>query len=158
GNMRVRIVLSSTLAANLLLMWLLWAIPAGAQTAATGAVLGTVTDPGGAVAPGVSVELINSATNETRSTETNSSGPYVFPNVTPSTYNLKFTKPGFATAAISNIKVDVNKTLTYDMKLEISRGTEVVEVSATVQAELQTTDAQVGNDVSSAEIMNLPTL
>src|SRR5262249_47986867 len=101
GNMRVRIVLSSTLAANLLLMWLLWAIPAGAQTAATGAVLGTVTDPGGAVTPGVLVELTNTATNESRSTQTNSSGEYVFPNVNPGTYNLKFTKSGFATGAIS---------------------------------------------------------
>ena len=98
----------------LLLVALSFARPAWCQTAATGAVLGTVTDPGGAVAPGVHVELISSATNESRSTETNSSGQYVFPNVNPGAYNLKFTKAGFATGAISNISVDVNKTLTYD--------------------------------------------
>lgn len=141
-----------------MLVALFFARPAWCQTAATGAVLGTVTDPGGAVAPGVHVELISSATNESRSTETNSSGQYVFPNVNPGTYNLKFTKPGFATGAISNITVDVNKTLTYDLKLEISGGKEIVEVSATAQAELQTTDAQVGNEVSGADMMNLPTL
>lgn len=132
--------------------------PAWAQTAATGAVLGTITDPGGAVAPGVNVELTNIATNETRTTETNSYGQYVLPNVNPGIYTLKFSKAGFATGAISNIKVDVNKTLTYDLKLEISSGKTVVEVSASIQAELQTTDATVGNDVSSSEIMNLPTL
>ena len=134
------------------------ASPSWGQTSATGAVLGTVTDPAGAVAPGVTVEIMNAATNEVRSTETNSAGQYVFPNVTPGTYNLKFTKTGFATGTIPNIKVDVNKTLGFDMKLEIRKGAEIVEVSATAQAQLQTTDAQVGNDVSSAEIMNLPTL
>src|SRR5438874_11485259 len=78
-----------------------------AQTAASGAVLGTVTDPGGAVTPGVHVEVINSGTNDSRSTETNASGQYVFPNVNPGTYNLKFTKSGFAAGTISNIRDDV---------------------------------------------------
>jgi carboxypeptidase family protein len=131
---------------------------AGAQTAATGAVLGTVTDPGGAVAPGVAVELTNTATNKTLSTETNSSGQYVFANVTPGVYALKFMKSGFSTGTISNIQVNVNKTLTYDLKLEISKGKEVIEVVGTAQAELQTADAQVGNEVSSDAMLKLPTL
>lgn len=159
--MRVRTAQGSILLVAIPLMLLaalFWATLAAAQTAATGAILGTVTDPGGAVTPGVQVELTNSATNETRSTETNSSGQYVFTNVTPGNYNLKFTKLGFATGAISNIRVDVNKASTYDLKLEISAGKEIVEVSATAQAELQTTDAQVGNEVSGADMMNLPTL
>jgi len=135
-----------------------WSVPAAGQTAATGAVLGTVTDPGGAVAPGVAVELTNTATNEARSMESNSSGQYVFANLNPGTYNLKFTKSGFSTGTISNIRVDVNKTLTYDIRLEISKGKEVVEVVATAQAELQTSDAQVGNEVSSDAMLKLPTL
>ena len=112
--MRVRTAQGSILlvAIPLMLLAALWPAPVAAQTAATGAILGTVTDPGGAVAPAVHVELTNSATNETRSTETNSAGQYVFTNVTPGDYSLKFTKPGFATGAISNIRVDVNKTFT----------------------------------------------
>lgn len=137
---------------------LLWSLPAGAQTAATGAVQGTVTDPGAAVAPGVAVELINTATNESRSTQTNDSGQYVFPNVTPGTYNLKFARSGFASGTITNVQVNVNKTLTFDFKLELSKGTETVEVIATAQADLQTSDAQVGNEVSSDAMLKLPTL
>src|SRR5262249_42022855 len=132
--------------------------PAGAQTAATGAVQGTITDPAGAVAPGVTVELVNAATNESRSTETNSSGQYVLANVTPGPYSLKFSKSGFTSGTISNLRVDVNKTLTLDFKLEISKGREVIEVVAGAQAELQTTDAQVGNEVSSDAMLKLPTL
>jgi hypothetical protein len=137
---------------------LVWGLPASAQTAATGAVQGTVEDPGGAVAPGVAVELISTATNISRSTQTNDSGQYVFPNVTPGTYNLKFSRSGFAPGTISNVQVNVNKTLTFDFKLELSKGTETVEVIATAQADLQTSDAQVGNEVSSDAMLKLPTL
>lgn len=41
----------------------------------------TVTDPGGAVVPDATAELINAATNETKSVTTNSAGQYVFPDV-----------------------------------------------------------------------------
>ena len=104
--MRVRTLLRSILlgtSALALSAAMLRVTPTEAQTAATGAVLGTVTDPGGAVTPGVHVEVINSATNESRSTETNASGQYVFPNVNPGTYNLKFTKSGFAAGTISKL-------------------------------------------------------
>src|SRR2546430_4493964 len=116
-----------------------------AQTANTGVVLGTITDPGGAVIPDATVDLINSATNETKTITTNSSGQYTFPNVAPGTYALKCTKQGFATMTIGNIKVDVTKSYTYDLKLEIRSSQEIVEVSALTQDELKTADAVVGN-------------
>ena len=154
----MRKVLAAFLLITALVVLASWTGPASAQTAATGAVQGTVTDPTGAVAPGVAVELINAATNESRSTETNSSGLYVLANVTPGPYTLKFNKSGFTSSSISNLRVDVNKTLTLDFKLEISKGRETIEVVATAQAELQTTDAQVGNEVSSDAMLRLPTL
>jgi hypothetical protein len=132
--------------------------PAAAQTANTAIVLGTVTDPGGAVVPDTTVDLTNTATNETKSVATNSSGQYVFPNVAPGTYTLKFTKSGFATTNIANIKVDVTKSYTYDMKLEITSSKEIVEVVAQTQAELQTTDAVMGSVVGGTTLMHLPTL
>src|SRR6266513_1299795 len=117
------------------------AAPAWAQTASTALVLGTVTDPGGAVVPDANVELTNTATNETKTVTTNSAGQYVFPNTAPGTYTLKISKAGFATTTFSNIKLDVSKSYTYDAKLEVSSGKETVEVSAGAVAELQTADA-----------------
>jgi Carboxypeptidase regulatory-like domain len=131
---------------------------AKAQTANTGVVLGTITDPGGAVIPDATVDLTNSATNETKTITTNSSGQYTFPNVAPGSYTLKCAKQGFATMTIGNIKVDVTKSYTYDLKLEIRSSQEIVEVSALTQAELQTADAVVGNVVGGNALMHLPTL
>jgi hypothetical protein len=132
--------------------------PAAAQTANTGMVLGTVTDPGGAVVPGASAVLTNAATNEARTATTNDVGQYVFPSVSPGVYSLKISKQGFATTSIASIKIDVTKSYTYDLKLEIRSGSEVVEVTAEARAELQTTDAVVGNVIGGTALMHLPTL
>ena len=128
-----------------------------AQTATTGIVLGTVTDPAGGVVAGAKVELTKTSTNESRTTQSNPSGQYVFPNVNPGDYTLKLSKEGFRTSTVA-LRVDVTKSYTMDFKLELGSSSQTVEVQASAQAELQTADAQVGNEVSSAEIMNLPTL
>jgi len=141
-----------------LLAAFLCAAPAWAQTASTALVLGTVTDPGGAVVPDATAELTNTATNEIKSVTTNSAGQYVFPNVAPGTYTLKISKAGFATITFSNIKFDVSKSYTYDAKLEVSSGKETVEVSTGAVAELQTADATIGNVVGGTEMTRLPTL
>ena len=142
----------------LLLAALVCATPAGAQTANTGLVLGTVTDPAGAVVPDAKVQLANIATNETKETVTNSAGQFTFPGITPGTYKVTVTKSGFATFVVGNLIVDVNKSYTVDVKMEIRSGNEIVEVSAGAQAELETADAVVGGVVSGDMLSRLPTL
>ena len=143
--------------AFVLLVALFSAVPAWAQTS-NSTVLGTVTDAGGAVVPDATATLINTATNETKTATTNSAGQYVFPNAVPGIYTLKISKAGFATSTFSNIKLDVSKSYTYDAKLEVSSGKEIVEVTAGAVAELQTTDAVMGNVVGGAMLTRLPTL
>lgn len=151
-------VFKSIAIAFVLLAALFSAAPAWSQTASTALVLGTVTDQGGAVVPDATVALTNAATNESKTANTNSVGQYVFPNVAPGTYTLKISKAGFATTTFSNIKFDVAKSYTYDAKLEVSSGKEVVEVSTGAAAELQTADATIGNVIGGTEITRLPTL
>jgi len=142
----------------LLLIFFFAATAANAQTANTGVVRGTITDKAGAVVPDASISLVNTATNETKTETSNGAGEYVIPNVAPGVYNLKISKAGFAVVSFANIRVDVTKSYTYDATLQVSSGSEVVEVSAQAQAELQTADAVVGNVVASNELMTLPTL
>jgi hypothetical protein len=144
--------------AFLFLAFFLFAISAYSQTADTGVVRGTVSDKAGAVVPDANATLTSITTNESKTVATNSSGEYVFPNVAPGNYNLKISKSGFAVLSFPNIRVDVTKSYTYDAALQVSSGTETVEVSAQAQAELQTADAVVGNVVAENELMTLPTL
>jgi protocatechuate 3,4-dioxygenase beta subunit len=93
-------ILKSIAITFVLLAALFSAAPAWAQTASTALVLGTVTDPGGAVVPDATVSLTNTATNETKTLTTNSAGQYVFPGIAPGTYTLKVSKAGFATMRV----------------------------------------------------------
>jgi hypothetical protein len=133
-------------------------VAAEAQSSNSGLILGTVTDKAGAVVPDASVELLNTATNVTKTLTTGGTGEYAFASLPPGTYTIKISKAGFATSTFANIKVDVTKTYTYNATLEVSSSKEVIEVSAQSTAELQTADAVVGNVVGENELMRLPTL
>jgi len=145
-------------AVGVFLLALFGAGPSWAQTSNSGAVLGTVVDAKGGVVPDAAAELVNSATNDTRTAKTNASGQYVFPSVPPGVYTLKIAKAGFATTTFTSIKVDVSKSYTYDATLEVSSGKEIVEVTSSAVAELQTTDSAIGNVIGGTVMTRLPTL
>ncbi|MGH9795242.1 MAG: carboxypeptidase-like regulatory domain-containing protein, partial [Candidatus Acidiferrales bacterium] len=132
--------------------------PATAQTATSGAVLGKVTDPSGAVVVGAEVTLTDTATNRVLTQQSNAEGNYTFVNVLPGLYTLRVSSQGFRTASLSGVNVEVNKSFTADIALEIGDTASTVEVTAGVGTEIQTTDAQVGNVIGERMIRNLPTL
>ena len=131
---------------------------AWAQSATTGAITGTITDPSGAVIPLATVDLTSKDTNAVQSAQTSASGQYSFPNVRPGEYKISVKIAGFRNASVANVTVDVNKSAEIDVRLEVGGDTETVEVSAGAVAQLQTTDAQIGNSISSQMIARLPTL
>src|SRR5205823_12489945 len=98
------------------------------------------------------------ATNEIKDSMTNSAGQFTFPGVTPGKYKVTITKAGFATFVVANLVVDVNKSYTVDVKMEIHSGTDIVEVSASAQVELETADAVVGSVIGGEMLSRLPTL
>jgi hypothetical protein len=129
-----------------------------AQTSTSGTVVGTVTDPSGAVTPNADVQLLSLNTNATVNQKTNLSGGFAFPNVVPGNYKITVKMAGFRAATIDNLTVEVNKSLNVPVQLEVGRETEVVEVTAAVAAQLQTQDSVIGNTVSTDAILRLPTL
>src|SRR5437868_6574966 len=129
-----------------------------AQTSTTGAVTGVVTDPSGAVVPKADVQLTNADTNASDKQVSNDAGQFIFPSLTPRNYNITVKSAGFRTASLANLLVQVNKSTNITVGLEVGAGAEVVEVTAAVGAQLQTTDSQIGNTVSTDSILRLPTL
>jgi hypothetical protein len=128
------------------------------QSSSTANVTGTVTDQKGAAVPGASIELLNSATNESRTQTTNDTGYYTFVNVPPGTYKVVIKKSGFRTTTINPVSVQVGKMFTVDAKLELGTVAETIEVVAGAQVELQTQDASVGNVIERKMLDNIPSL
>ena len=142
----------------LLLAMSLLTIPVAAQTSTAGTVVGNVTDPQGAVVPGADVTLKNNGTNETATGRSNDQGGFIFPNVTPGAYTLTVTAKGFRTTTIPNLAVDANKSSNVPVQLSVGATNETVEVQASSATELQTTDAQIGNVITTESVMKLPSL
>src|SRR6184192_110946 len=101
-------------------------LPSGAQSVATGTLVGVVTDTSSAVVPGATVTLIDTSTKTERATTTNDSGRYVFVNIPPGSYNVTFSKTSFATAKTLNQTIRVGTTTSLDASLQIGGANVVV--------------------------------
>ena len=128
-----------------------------AQTATQGLVNGVVTDPSGAVVPNAQVTLTEQGTNAVQTSLTDSAGHYAFPAVNPGDYALAVTAKGFRTTQISQVHVEVLKSVTVNLTLELGAATQTVEVTgAGENAQLQTTDASVGTELEGIALQRLP--
>jgi Carboxypeptidase regulatory-like domain len=129
--------------------------PALAQSASTGALAGTVTDPSGAVIAGATVTATSLATGQTRTTTTDANGLYKFSLLPPGNYSVKFSAMGFKTAEVPSIAVNVTETPTLNRSLEIGATTQEVTVSSTAET-IQTQNATVGGLVGGQTVTSLP--
>src|SRR5215472_843776 len=101
----------------LLVFLLLAAIGLSAQTF-RGTILGTVTDPTGAVVAGAKVSVRNTGTGLERSTETSGDGSYSLPELPIGTYNVTVTQTGFQTFITTGVTVDVAAERRVDASLK----------------------------------------
>ncbi|MGH9740326.1 MAG: carboxypeptidase regulatory-like domain-containing protein [Candidatus Acidiferrales bacterium] len=126
-----------------------------AQTASTGALTGTVTDPSGGVIAGATVKIANLATGQTRTTTTDANGSYQLSLLPPGNYSVHFEATGFRSTDVPSVTVNVTETPTLNRKLEIGTSTQQVTVEANTQA-IQTENATNGTVVGAEEINSLP--
>ena len=103
---------------------------AGAQTVSTGGTKlhGMVTDPDGAAIPGATIMLTPAKGNGIK-TESKGDGSYSV-TITPGTYTIVVSMPGFATYSMNGLKVPPVPSTTLDAKLKIGEQTTVVNVEA----------------------------
>ena len=126
-----------------------------AQSSGTAGLTGTVTDPSGAVVPGVTVALTNSDTNQTRTTKTAGDGVYKFSLIPPGNFKVKFEASGFKVSEVSTVTLNVTETPVLDRKLEVGAANEQVVVEAAAET-LQTSSSTLGTTVTSATVTALP--
>jgi hypothetical protein len=136
-------------------VFLLASSPAAAGQTLYGSVVGSVKDPQGAVLPGATVALVNTATSLRRETVTDSQGAYSFVNVLAGPYDVKIAIQGFREAVRTGVPVTVGQISRVDMTLEIGAMTETVTVKSEAEL-LQTDAADVRTELKSDEITNLP--
>ncbi|HEY4710168.1 MAG TPA: TonB-dependent receptor [Candidatus Acidoferrales bacterium] len=129
--------------------------PSFGQSAGTGALTGTVTDPSGGVIVGATVTATNLGTGQERSVATDASGEYKISLLTAGNYSVKFSASGFKTSEVPSVTVNITETPVLNQKLEVGAQSEQVTVESTAET-IQTQNATVGSLVGAKEVTDLP--
>src|ERR1043166_1728829 len=102
-----------------LLVLFLLPLPLLAQSqATTGVIEGTVTDATGAVLPGVTVSLKDTATNFEKMEVTRPQGMYRGVLLPLGPYEIKATLEGFAPQVVRGVDLGLGQTLTVNIKVQ----------------------------------------
>ena len=119
-----------------------------------GTILGTVTDPNGAVVPNATITAKNVGTGIERSTTTDTFGNYTLAELQTGTYELKAQASGFQIATVSNVVVEVSAERRVDVSLAVTGSETTVIVSTNTPVE--TTTNTLGGTISTQEVADLP--
>ncbi len=120
-----------------------------------GSMVGTATDPSGAVVPNADVTATDTGTGQTRSDTTDGSGRYNLTNLLPGTYSLKVLAKGFRTVERSGIIITPNTVQRADVQLQVGQATEQINVSAEA-VQLQTDKADTHTEITSRAVVDMP--
>jgi hypothetical protein len=96
--------------------------------ASQGSINGNIVDPSGGVVPNAELVLVNLATGNEVTRTSDAQGGYAFQNLTPGTYMMTVTSPGFKVYVQNQIAVTLGSDVRQDIRLELGAQTETIEV------------------------------
>ncbi len=123
----------------------------------TGSIRGTVTDPSGAVVPGVKITATQASTGVSTVTTTDRSGAYNFQSLPIGPYTVSAAISGFSTTTTDHpFALEIDQIAKIDLKLQVGAVTATVEVPADSGAVLQTEDASLGSTITANTLESMP--
>jgi outer membrane receptor protein involved in Fe transport len=154
-SMKMRIFTMSLLALCLALLTMGAAM---AQSATTGSIEGTVSDPNGHAVPNATVTVSGPNLISDQTAQTNDTGHYQILNLPPGRYTvLVAATAGFAATKKDNVEVNLSKTSTADVKVEIGKVGGEVTITDTTGAAVDVAGNTTGTNVSNEQFSNFPT-
>ncbi len=128
-----------------------------ASAQVTGRVTGSVTDPGGAVVPKATVNLLlHGGKRPLLSTTTSNNGTFVIDQIRPEMYDLVIESSGLRSFKVENLKVEPNRTTDLpEIKLQLASTTQSAEVTAGAET-VQTSSTEISTTITADQIRRLP--
>lgn len=123
--------------------------------AVTSSIVGTATDAAGAVLPNVRVKAINVDTDTAREVITDERGDYVVPSLLPGAYRIEASLPAFQTFVFSGIRLEMDKRVRVDLKMEVGQVNQQVSVEAQ-GAFIKSENAEVAQVIGEKQVKDLP--
>jgi Carboxypeptidase regulatory-like domain/TonB-dependent Receptor Plug Domain len=144
---RRNLLVSSAFALCALLMY--------GQTANTGAIAGSVSDPDGAVVPRAAVVINSEETGEERHLTTDAEGSFSAPFLIPGNYDLTVRATGFEPFDLKGVQVQITEVSRVKVQLTVGGVKTKITVSATPPL-LQTENATLGRVIDQETVAELP--
>src|SRR5579872_1593335 len=123
-----------------------------------GRIKGTVTDPSGAVLPGVKITATNLGTGVKYTADSGADGTYLFPQL-PVTggglYSISASAPNFKAFTATGIKLVIDQEYVENITMQVGSTGQTVQVNAAA-VQVDTTDMQLSNVVNSEQMEELP--
>jgi outer membrane receptor protein involved in Fe transport len=129
---------------------------AHAQSQTTGALSGTVADSSGAVVPGATVVVIDTATSAKFTVTTNSEGHYTVGLLKPGVYKVTATASSLKSDT-TQVSVVLGTTVPADIKVTPTGSSTIVEVSSTSLPLVDTENVALATSFNEQQIQELPT-
>ncbi|MGH9512213.1 MAG: carboxypeptidase regulatory-like domain-containing protein [Terriglobales bacterium] len=149
---------STRIKLNLITAFLLMLVASiGQAQVLYGSLTGNVTDPSGAVIAGAQVTALEVQTGVTQAAATDPSGIYRFTALLPGTYKVTISAAGFANQETPGVIVRGNEIARVNAQLTVANATQNVTVTTEAPI-LQTDKADVHTDLTSQQILDLPTM
>jgi len=142
-------------AARLGLLAVFFTASASAQSGNEGSLEGTVTDPSGAVVPGVELKIRNVNTSAGYPASTDDRGVFRFLVLPVGTYELVARRGGFATLIQKDVVVTVGAKISLSLTLQLAGLAESVVVTGATPL-VETTRSQVSSTLDQRLISSLP--
>ena len=141
---------------DLVLLALLVATSALAQQGTT-EVRGRVLDSQGAVLPGVTVIVRNQDNGMFREAVSADEGIYFISGLVPGVYEITAELQGFKKYARRDVRLEIGKTATVDVPLQVGSVAETITVTAEAPL-VDVTSKEVGGNIGSNELIELPSI
>ncbi|MGC1492031.1 MAG: TonB-dependent receptor, partial [Candidatus Acidiferrum sp.] len=125
------------------------------QAQTTSTIQGTITDKQGLAVGAAELHLSGDVIGTSRTATTDSGGTYAFPSIPAGTYSLTVSHAGFSTRSFNDLVVTLNRTLTFNVVLEVGEASEIVKVSAEPPL-LETSSSSSGSTIMPQDIGNMP--
>lgn len=129
-------------------------LAATAAFAQNATILGTVTDASGAIVPGATITITNTATRVSRVIQSNTAGNYTAPELPIGPYSLKTEQTGFKAYERTGIVLNSNDTVRIDVSMQVGAMSEQVTVTEQV-VRIQSETSEVSDTISGRQVSQL---
>jgi hypothetical protein len=118
-------------------------------------IVGTVTDPSGAVVPSATVTATQISNGVVTTVKTGGDGGYVFPVLLPTNYSIAVSAKGFENYKQSGIVLEADQSATINIKLSVGSSAETVSVIGDAP-QVDTTTGTLSQVIDESRVVDLP--